>query len=49
MDYRELLKKCTSQPGCLGTKEQKEIEARIKYEAWVIKKDEEYFKEKGKE
>ncbi|MEN6315774.1 MAG: hypothetical protein ABFD25_16180 [Clostridiaceae bacterium] len=42
MTYRELLEKCKNNSGCLATREQKESEAKMKYQLWVARSNEEY-------
>ena len=37
MTYRELLEKCKTNSGCLSTREQKEIDSRIKYQLWMAR------------
>lgn len=49
MDYRELLNRCKTKPGWLGTKEQKEYEDRLKYRAWVDEFDRKAAKAPAKE
>lgn len=46
MTYRELLEKCKTNSGCLSTREQKEIDAIIKYRIWMARSNEENQKKK---
>lgn len=46
MTYRELLDKCKKDSGCLATREQKELESKIKYQLWMARSSEEYQKKK---
>lgn len=46
MTYRELLDKCKTNSGCLASREQKEQEAKLKYQLWVARSNEENQKNK---
>lgn len=46
MTYRELLDKCKNNAGCLSTREQKELETKMKYQLWMARSNEEYQKNK---
>jgi hypothetical protein len=39
LTYRELLKKCKEEPGCIGTKEQSDLDSKIRYMDWADKLD----------
>lgn len=41
MIYRELLEKCKTNSGCLSTREQKEIDSKIKYKIWMARSNKE--------
>ncbi len=40
MKYKELLNRCKSKPGWLGTREQKDLNAKLKYSSWVARQNE---------
>ena len=42
MTYRELLEKCKTNSGCLSTREQKDLDSKIKYRLWMAQSNEEH-------
>lgn len=48
MTYRELLKRCETEPGLLADKEQRDVDSFIRYRSWVEELNEKYQIEKSK-
>ena len=41
MTYRQLHEMCKNNSGCLSTREQKELDSKIKYQEWLARLNEE--------
>lgn len=48
MTYRELLSRCKESPGCIGSLQQKKIDAEIRYLSRIEKMNREYEKKLAK-